>query len=107
MLAVTEDGALVEFVNKKYVNAYQWNDVKPTCIALAENAVLVSHLKLPSKHHLQLGCSSGIVALHSRIDLSPLSTLPLPIPFRTDPAQVTSIDALQKLGSDQTYAKRC
>ena len=44
MLAVTEDGALVEFVNKKYVNAYQWSDVSPTSLALAEQAVVVRGL---------------------------------------------------------------
>uniref|UniRef100_A0A1I7XNU5 WD_REPEATS_REGION domain-containing protein n=1 Tax=Heterorhabditis bacteriophora TaxID=37862 RepID=A0A1I7XNU5_HETBA len=80
LLAITEDGCLVEFTNKKYVNTYQFDGKNcPLCLNLTANAVV-------------LGCTNGIVQLYSREDLSPIEKLPHPAYIGMDPAVATSID---------------
>ncbi|WKY11716.1 hypothetical protein Q1695_003354 [Nippostrongylus brasiliensis] len=83
VLSVTEDGALVEFLNKKYVKTYRFDDsCLPLCLSTTKNDVV-------------LGCTNGEIRLYSTDDLQMRCRLPQPAFIGMDPAVASSAELLE------------
>ncbi|VDM52202.1 unnamed protein product [Angiostrongylus costaricensis] len=83
VLAVTEDGALVEFLNKKYVKTYRYDDHSiPLCVSVTKEDVV-------------LGFTNGVIRLYDKDDLTLRGRLPHPAFIGMDPASASSVEALE------------
>uniref|UniRef100_A0A0K0DFZ1 WD_REPEATS_REGION domain-containing protein n=1 Tax=Angiostrongylus cantonensis TaxID=6313 RepID=A0A0K0DFZ1_ANGCA len=83
VLTVTEDGALVEFLNKKYVKTYRYDDHSiPLCVSVTKNDVV-------------LGCTNGVIRLYDKDDLTMRGRLPHPAFIGMDPASASSVEAFE------------
>ncbi|KAJ1374693.1 hypothetical protein KIN20_037440 [Parelaphostrongylus tenuis] len=83
VLTVTEDGALVEFLNKKYVKTYRYDDQSiPLCLSITKDDVV-------------LGCTNGVIRLYNKDDLQLRGRLPHPAFIGMDPASASSVEALE------------
>ncbi|KAK5964971.1 putative wd40 protein [Trichostrongylus colubriformis] len=83
VLSVTEDGALVEFLNKKYVKTYRFDDPNlPLCLAVTKDAVV-------------LGCTNGVIRLYEKDDLKTRGRLPHPAFVGMDPAMASTAESLE------------
>ncbi|XGW02920.1 hypothetical protein V3C99_014724 [Haemonchus contortus] len=83
VLSVTEDGALVEFLNKKYVKTYRFDDPNlPLCMSVTKDAVV-------------LGCTNGVIRLYEKDDLKMRCRLPHPSFIGMDPAVASTAEFLE------------
>ncbi|PIO77380.1 hypothetical protein TELCIR_00507 [Teladorsagia circumcincta] len=83
VLSVTEDGALVEFLNKKYVKTYRFDDPSlPLCLSATKDAVV-------------LGCTNGVIRIYEKDDLKMRCRLPHPAYIGMDPAVASTAEALE------------
>ncbi|KAK6029041.1 WD domain, G-beta repeat protein [Ostertagia ostertagi] len=85
VLSVTEDGALVEFLNKKYVKTYRFDDPS-----------------LPLS-----GCTNGVIRIYEKDDLKMRCRLPHPAYIGMDPAVASTAEALEVQPKAIPTCERC
>ncbi|CAI4223987.1 unnamed protein product [Auanema sp. JU1783] len=81
-LAVTNQGEIVEFWNKKYAKAYMFENIIPTSIAYKADQIL-------------LGCTDGSTHCCSENDMTFVNQLPFPAPSNADPSVFHRAEELQ------------